>query len=106
MSEMMFAYVGSRTTRERNARGEGISVFKVDMKSGALELIQVVRELVNPSFLTLNQAGDRLYTVHGDQQEVSALRIGADGRLEFLNRIGCQGRKASSYRTTCPARSP
>ena len=24
----MFAYVGSRTTRERNARGDGISVYR------------------------------------------------------------------------------
>jgi hypothetical protein len=26
----MFAYVGPRTTRERNARGDGISVFRCD----------------------------------------------------------------------------
>jgi 6-phosphogluconolactonase (cycloisomerase 2 family) len=48
--------------------------------------------LVNPSFLALNRAGDRLYTVHGDQQEVSALRVGADGRIELLNTIDCKGR--------------
>lgn len=28
----MFAYVGSRTTRERNARGDGISVFSAMLR--------------------------------------------------------------------------
>ncbi len=32
-----FAYVGSRTTRERNARGEGINVYRVDAKTGAVD---------------------------------------------------------------------
>lgn len=30
----MFAYVGSRTTRERNARGDGISVYRVEPATG------------------------------------------------------------------------
>lgn len=87
----MFAYVGSRTTRERHARGDGITVFAVDAQ-GALEKVQVVGELVNPSFLALNRAGTRLYTVHGDQQEVSAFAVGDDGKLTFINRISCEGR--------------
>lgn len=83
----MFAYVGSRTTRERNARGEGISVFRVDQETGGLELVQVVRDLVNPSFVALDKAGLHLYTVHGDLQDISAFRIErATGRLEFVNR--------------------
>jgi 6-phosphogluconolactonase len=93
MDSKLFAYVGSRTTRERNARGEGISVFSVHPATGALTLIQGVRDLVNPSFLAINGAGDRLYTVHGDGQEVSALAIDLqDGRLSFLNRVDCGGR--------------
>lgn len=92
MSARVWAYVGSRTTRERNARGEGVSVFEVDQATGALELVQVNGDLVNPSFLALNRKGDRLYTVHGDEQEVSAFRIDPDGRLSLLNRAACQGR--------------
>lgn len=92
MTARLVAYVGSRTTRERNARGEGLSVFAVDRASGALQRIQLVEDLVNPSFLALNRAGDRLYTVHGDGQEVSAFAIAGDGRLAFLNRVGCGGR--------------
>lgn len=89
----MFAYVGSRTTRERNARGDGISVFRFEPDTGALELVQVVGDLLNPSFLTLNHAGDVLYTVHGDHHEVSAFRVDRiTGRLTWLNTQDCQGK--------------
>jgi 6-phosphogluconolactonase (cycloisomerase 2 family) len=89
----MFAYVGSRTTRERNARGEGISVFKVDQEHGRLELVQVVRDLVNPSFLALDRSGDHLYTVHGDMSDISAFKVDkATGALQFINRQGTGGK--------------
>ncbi|WP_434136841.1 lactonase family protein (plasmid) [Pseudomonas luteola] len=89
----MYAYVGSRTTRERNARGEGISVYKVDQQEGTLELVQVVGDLVNPSFLALNRTGNCLYSVHGDQSEVSAFRVDkASGKLTFLNRQSTEGK--------------
>ncbi|WP_369992205.1 lactonase family protein [Pseudomonas xanthosomatis] len=89
----MFAYVGSRTTRERNARGDGITVYRLDQQAGTLEKVQVVGDLVNPSFLTLNRAGDRLYTVHGDLSEISAFRVDkASGKLTFLNRQSCEGK--------------
>lgn len=89
----MYAYVGSRTTRERNARGEGITVYKVDQEAGTLALVQVVKDLVNPSFLALNKAGDRLYTVHGDLTEVSAFSVDkATGKLTFINRQSCEGK--------------
>lgn len=89
----MFAYVGSRTTRERNARGDGISVFRVDQDNGRLELVQLVRDLVNPSFLALNKAGTHLYTVHGDMSDISAFRVdAATGKLEYLNRQGTGGK--------------
>lgn len=89
----MFAYVGSRTTRERNARGDGISVYRCDASSGALELVQVVGDLINPSFLALNKAGDRLYAVHGDCEEISSFVVdGNTGRIEFLNRQSTGGK--------------
>ncbi|WP_205300258.1 lactonase family protein [Pantoea sp. Tr-811] len=89
----MYAYVGSRTTRERNARGDGITVYRVDQQAGTLAQVQVVGDLVNPSFLALNRAGDRLYTVHGDQSDVSAFAVDkASGRLSFLNRQSCEGK--------------
>lgn len=89
----MFAYVGSRTTRERNARGDGISVYRVDPRDGGLSLVDVVTDLVNPSYLALSDDGAFLYTVHGDQSDVSAFRVDrATGRLTFLNRQGTEGR--------------
>lgn len=88
----MYAYVGCRTTRERNARGEGLSVFEVHA-DGTLSLVQLVRGLVNPSYLALSRDGTRLYTAHGDQSEVSAFTVDrATGRLAFLNRQGTEGR--------------
>jgi 6-phosphogluconolactonase len=90
---MTYAYVGSRTTRERNARGEGISVFEVDERSRSLERVQVLDGLVNPSFLVLSRSGDFLYAVHGDQTAASAFSVDRrDGRLRFLNRQDTQGR--------------
>ncbi|MBL8378797.1 MAG: lactonase family protein [Burkholderiales bacterium] len=89
----MYAYVGSRTTRERNARGEGISLFHVDPDTGALERVQVHGGLVNPSFLALSADGRHLYCVHGDGSEVSAFRIDpANARLSFINRQETRGR--------------
>lgn len=89
----MFAYVGSRTTRERNARGDGITVWQMDETTGDLALVQTVGDLVNPSFLLRHPTLPVLYTVHGDQQEVSAFRIDKEtGFLSPLNRQNCGGR--------------
>ena len=89
----MFAYVGCRTTRERNARGDGISVFRVDARTGDLELVQLVKDQVNPSFLALSGNGERLYTVHGDLSHVSAFAVDkASGKLTFINKESTQGK--------------
>jgi 6-phosphogluconolactonase len=89
----MYAYIGSRTSRERNARGEGISVFKVNQETGELVLLQVLGNLVNPSFLALNTKGDRLYAVHGDQQEVSVFNVSpTNGTLTHLQTQHCGGK--------------
>ena len=89
----MHAYVGSRTTRERNARGDGISIFKVDTERGVLQPVDIVRNLVNPSFLALSRDGEHLYTVHGDECDVSAFKVNrATGLLTFINRQSTQGK--------------
>ena len=49
-----FAYIGCRTTKERKARGKGISVYKVDGDNW--ELVQILEGQVNPSYLCLNKA--------------------------------------------------
>lgn len=88
----VFAYIGSRTTRERNARGEGITVCRVH-DDGTLEPVQVLGGLANPSFLALNRACDRLYTVHGDGDSCSVFSVdGAQGTLSWLQTQRCEGR--------------
>lgn len=71
----LFAYVGCRTTRARNARGEGISVYVVDGATDAWTRIQVLATEENPSFLALHPYLDVLYSVHGDFDLVTAYRI-------------------------------
>lgn len=81
-----FAYVGSRTTKERNARGDGINVYSIDETTGKWRHVQLVKDLVNPSFLALDRKAHHLYAVHGDRSEVSAFSIDpASGKLTFIN---------------------
>ena len=89
----MHVYIGSRTTRERNARGEGISVFDYAPETGALTLKQVMGGLHNPSYLLPHPTLPVMYTVHGDSGEVSALRRDMrDGTLTPWHTQACQGR--------------
>ncbi len=88
---MKFAYVGCRTTKERNARGQGISVYKVN-EAGNWQLKEIVPILENPSYLAFDKTGQFLYTVHGDLHQVSAFKIKEDGGLEFLNTVDAQGK--------------
>jgi len=87
-----FAYVGSRTTRERNARGDGINVYRVDAATGRWTHIQLMTGLANPSYLAFDRDRRFLYAVHGDLSDISAFRIepGA-GRLTHLNSVSTAG---------------
>lgn len=91
----MYAYVGCRTTKERNARGRGISVYEVNgQKMGDADQWKLVRILegeVNPSFLCINRNQDRLYSIHGDFSEVSAYAIGDGGMIEKMVTRGTHG---------------
>ena len=92
-AETMLAYVGCRTTRERNARGEGINVYRVDTATGAWTHVQLLKDLVNPSYLAFDAKQQFLYTVHGDGGEVSAFSTDKDtGEIAFLNRQSCGGK--------------
>jgi 6-phosphogluconolactonase len=88
----MFAYVGGYTTPDRDGRGNGINVHRIDPISGAWTHVQTVNGLENPSLFTLNRNGTRLYSVHGGRNLISAFAIDhASGRLTLLNQIDCQG---------------
>lgn len=80
-----FAYVGCRTTRERNAQGTGIAVFEVH-SNGVWTHVQTLAPLVNPSFLAVHPDQRTLYTVHGDNESASAFRIDPlTGQISTLN---------------------
>ena len=86
-STPLLAYVGCRTSRERNARGDGIRVFAVDAEGGWMP-IQLVGDLVNPSFLAFSPRRQALYTVHGDGSTVSSFAV--DPRTGMLARLNTQ----------------
>ncbi len=85
----MFAYVGSRTTKERNAQGEGITVYGVE--NGNWRKIQTVSCGDNPSYLCLNKAQDHLYAIHGDGSTVTAFAVDPAGMLQKLNTVSTYG---------------
>ncbi len=82
----MFAYVGCYTSKERNGHGEGIAVYRMDPVSGNWTPVQLVRDVVNPSFLALDRRQRSLYSVHGDGSHATAFEIDAQtGQLTLLN---------------------
>src|SRR5262245_31120851 len=81
----MFVYVGCYTTRQRNARGEGINVYRMDKASGTWEHVQLVKDLVNPSWLGLDRQQRFLYSAHGDGEHATAFAIDTSrGELRLL----------------------
>ena len=84
-----FVFVGCRTTRERNARGDGIAIFRA---KGAEPWtpVQTIGGLLNPSFLAFDRSRKFLYAVHGDGTEISAFAVNG-GALNFLNRQSTRG---------------
>lgn len=87
------AYVGSRTTKERGARGEGLTVYAIEQPSGAWRRVQTLGDLVNPSYLALGREQRHLYAIHGDFSEISAFAVDrASGELTFLNQQSTGGK--------------
>lgn len=89
---MSYAYVGCRTTKERNARGKGIKVYQISESTGEWKEIQCLKTEENPSYQTLDNEGKYLYSVHGDITKVSSYRILENGMLEHKNTIDIGGK--------------
>ena len=78
------AYVGSYT------RGERKGIYMYDFNSEeAVFVAQGVEEITNPSFLTLSDDGEYLYS--NCDEGVAAFKILPDGNLKYLNRHSVQG---------------
>lgn len=89
----IYAYVGCRTTKERNAHGEGINVYEMDPLSGAWKHVQLLGGLENPSYLAFDRTQRNLYTVHGDMQSVSSFAVDQkNGKLTLINTQDCGGK--------------
>jgi 6-phosphogluconolactonase len=88
----MFAFVGGYTTPDRDGRGNGINVYRVDADTGVWKHLQNIGELENPSLFTLNRAGTRLWSVHGGRNAISAFSVDSQtGYLTLLNQQDCGG---------------
>jgi 6-phosphogluconolactonase len=88
----MFAYIGGYTTPDRDGRGNGINVYRVDPINGAWSHIQNIGGLENPALFTLTRDSSRLYCVHGGRNLISAFAVNkATGMLTLLNQVDCQG---------------
>jgi 6-phosphogluconolactonase (cycloisomerase 2 family) len=88
-----FAYVGARTTKERGARGNGLNVYRVDANTGIWTHVQLMGDLINPSFLAFDRTRHFLYAVHGDLSDISAFAVDrATGKLTLINRRSTGGK--------------
>ncbi len=92
-TKAVYAYVGSYTTAERYARGDGIHVYGVDPETAGWTHIQHVGGLVNPSFLAVRPDGRCLCAAHGDETYATSFAVDREtGRLSLLNRVETGGR--------------
>ena len=88
-----FAYVGSFTTAQRKARGDGIHVYRVDPATGAWTHVQHVGDLVNPSYLALSGDQRFLYSVHGDGDYATAFALDrASGEAKLIGKAATAGK--------------
>lgn len=91
----MFAYVGCYTTPDRDGRGRGIQVYRMDPASGAWSHVQLLADVPNPAWLALDSQQRHLYCVHGGDtlSQVSAFAIDlSTGRLSPLGSQPSGGR--------------
>ena len=88
----MFAYVGCYTTPDRDGRGSGIKVYRLNENGDIWSEIQLVDGLENPSLFTLRRDKSVLYSVHGGRKLVSAFSVDrVSRRLTLLNQMDCGG---------------
>ncbi len=105
----LLAYVGTFSSAPTDAppgkvdlppgNGKGIHVFRVDRTTGALTPAGIFPLTTSPTGLTINAAGDRLYSTNAtdlvdgtDAGSVSAFAINrTDGQLTHLNKVNAGG---------------
>ena len=89
----MFAYVGCYTSPERQGHGEGINVYRIDPGEERWTHVQLVKDLFNPSFLAFDRSERFLYSVHGDDEHITAFHIdNKTGTLGMINQQSIGGK--------------
>lgn len=82
-----------------HGQGEGIYCYELNMESGKLRLINMKKDVVNPSYLTLDQSQKYLYAVN-ELKEFNGMKSGAISsftvdpktyELRFLNQKATNG---------------
>src|SRR5215813_12995579 len=92
-SNANYAYVGSFTTAQRKARGDGIHAYRADPATGAWTHIQHIGDLVNPSYLALSPDQRFLYSVHGDEAHATAFALDrASGEAKLIGKAATAGK--------------
>ena len=87
-----FMYVGS-FTGEGRGHGEGLSVYHRNGEADRWTLIQLLKDLADPSFLIIDRQKRCLYSAHGDGTQATAYQIDpSTGRLTVLNQQPTRGR--------------
>jgi 6-phosphogluconolactonase len=85
LAEPAFMYVGSFTGKD-GGHGEGLSVYRRNSDRDAWTLVQLIKDIADPSFLIVDRQGRCVYAAHGDGTRATAYRIEpATGRLTILN---------------------
>jgi 6-phosphogluconolactonase len=100
MLENILVYIGTYTEpikfgtgRILDSKGEGIYLLKLDFKTGELNLIEVFKKTINPSYLTINKKTGCLYTVNELKEfqgkpsgSVTSFKISdTSGKLTYIN---------------------
>jgi len=76
------AYVGCRTSAERQARGRGIGVWRIAAPDLPWEQIQLLGGYANPAWVTLSADGRRLYVAEGDGEWLHAFAVASGGTIK------------------------
>ena len=88
----MFAYVGGYTTADRDGRGDGIHVYRIDAPGADWTEVQQLDGLANPSLFTLRSDNAVLFSVHGGRDHISSFRVDrASGMLSLQSQMPCRG---------------
>ena len=96
----IYVFVGTYTEPMSfvSGKADGIYVYRLDLASGAMSHIATAAGTINPSFLAISPAADRLYAVNelteelGPSGTVSAFAIDpATKRLTYMNRQSTHG---------------